>query len=461
MLLDHHLFTMSLLDSLMNVNFSSAQRIMLVDNMSNPESHRDRCQQQVCQTANPGLDWDMIYNGSDLHPMANGSVIMTDNQNGLMEFAQILHVYMLPIVIIVGVLGNTVSIIVFTITQLKKQCASVHLAALAISDTGFLLTLFINWLSWVGVKIANKQPWCTLMIYLTYVCSFLSVWIVVAFTVERFIVVCFPLRRRHILRMRRAKAVVSVISVFAILAYSFLFWTTGIIRHGNKNYCMTYAKFQRALVIITHIDTVVTLVVPSFGIITLNSMIFIAIYRASKTFNRTISTQRSYYTHTVNHHDMSHISHDSNSTKTGASMEGINLVVTTNNHVPRDSLTIQSRRQMKSTKMLLIISSVFVLLNLPSHAFRIRLTVLQLLGHYRTTLHDQAIQQLLEFIYYVNFAINFFLYSLCGENFRRCFMSLVKDIKLRFCKLLGLVSGENEPTLNVIETHQTIETTAL
>lgn len=42
-----------------------------------------------------------------------------------------------------------------------------------------------TWFELVDIPVFNKNGFCQLFVYIKYVCSFLSVWFVVAFTVER------------------------------------------------------------------------------------------------------------------------------------------------------------------------------------------------------------------------------------------------------------------------------------
>uniref|UniRef100_A0A1B0BX38 G-protein coupled receptors family 1 profile domain-containing protein n=1 Tax=Glossina palpalis gambiensis TaxID=67801 RepID=A0A1B0BX38_9MUSC len=57
----------------------------------------------------------------------------------------------------------------------------------------------------------------------SYLASFCSSWFVVAFTVERFIAVMYPLKRQTMCTVRRAKIVLSGISVLGIL-HCIPFW---------------------------------------------------------------------------------------------------------------------------------------------------------------------------------------------------------------------------------------------
>ena len=97
-----------------------------------------------------------------------------------------------------------------------------------------------------------------------------------------------------------------------------------------------------------------------------------------------------------------------------------------------DTRKSAQRKHIKSTKMLLIISSVFLLMNLPAHVFRIRQLVLQMMKTtFRPTADEEAIGDLANLIYCANFAINFFLYSLCGEKFRRCVKNYLLTFRIR------------------------------
>ena len=58
-----------------------------------------------------------------------------------------LDYYLVPVVIGIGLLGNTLSFMVFVFTNLKTLSSSVYLAALSISDSGFLICVFFSWVS--------------------------------------------------------------------------------------------------------------------------------------------------------------------------------------------------------------------------------------------------------------------------------------------------------------------------
>ncbi|XP_065087235.1 neuropeptides capa receptor-like, partial [Ochlerotatus camptorhynchus] len=117
--------------------------------------------------------------------------------------------YYTPALVVSGSIGNILSVLVFFHTKLKKLSSSYYLAALGISDTCFLLGLFVTWLSFFQIHIYTREGYCQLFTFSSGLSSFLSVWYVVAFTFERFIVVLYPLKRQSWCTVRRAKLVIA------------------------------------------------------------------------------------------------------------------------------------------------------------------------------------------------------------------------------------------------------------
>ncbi len=78
------------------------------------------------------------------------------------------------------------------------------------------------------------------------------------------------------------------------------------------------------------------------------------------------------------------------------------------------------------TKTLLIVSFAFILLNSPYRASKlisyIRMT---LTGHYVYSNLEYAINEVLISLYFTSYSVNFFLYSLCGKKFRSSLQALV------------------------------------
>ncbi|XKL59564.1 hypothetical protein PGB90_000580 [Kerria lacca] len=81
---------------------------------------------------------------------------------------QLIQLYYTPVLVILGSIGNIISVFVFFNTKLRKQSSSYYLAALAISDTGFLITQFISWLNLVDLPLFKKSGYCQMTIYTSH-----------------------------------------------------------------------------------------------------------------------------------------------------------------------------------------------------------------------------------------------------------------------------------------------------
>uniref|UniRef100_A0A915J8Q3 G-protein coupled receptors family 1 profile domain-containing protein n=1 Tax=Romanomermis culicivorax TaxID=13658 RepID=A0A915J8Q3_ROMCU len=101
--------------------------------------------------------------------------------------------YYMPTMISLGLVGNSICILVFALTRLKSMPSCRMLASLAAVDLG---AIFISLLHLVGGKATSSTNGaCQILFYAYNVFCFLSVYFVCAFTLERYLAVRFPLRR--------------------------------------------------------------------------------------------------------------------------------------------------------------------------------------------------------------------------------------------------------------------------
>ena len=327
-----------------------------------------------------------------------------------------IHLYCTPPIIVIGLVGNCLSFLVFTRTNQRHLSSSVYLAALAVVDSTFLLQLMLLWPTYLRVFLIHQQGLCQLVIYISYVASFLSVWIVVAFTVERFIVCMDPLRRSTMCTTGRAKIVVISLSVFALVAYSYNMWTSTVMvnKHSYKE-CMIRAQFQSLVDVIGLIDSFITLVLPVLAIIAMNMKIIGKILDfKDQPGNSSSSILRKGSSNSFQNSKLS-------------SDDGCDSGL-------RQSYSSRGRSQMKVTKMLLVVSTIFLILNVPSHVVRVYDTFQTFFNpSYRPPKYLLLCQQFFTFLFNCNFSVNFFLYSLCGTSFRKALSALMRRYWLNVC----------------------------
>jgi hypothetical protein len=214
--------------------------------------------------------------------------------------------------------------------------------------------------------------------------------------------VAYPLKRSQYNSASRARYVILLLTFLAILLYSSSLWTSGIetaksersISPLYETRCVTlrhWLKFTRQMNII---DFFLTFIIPFLTIVTLNTLIILKSGQYDRLLERNYIQPSTYILHNLLEHRLR-----------------------------------RSKYHRRITKMLLIISTTFLLLNTPMHLLKIYYFFLSdddTNDDKNST--ESTIEMLTFYLFYTNFSINFFLYSLCGKNFRSCLMELIKHL---------------------------------
>ena len=78
-----------------------------------------------------------------------------------------------------------------------------------------------------------------------------------------------------------------------------------------------------------------------------------------------------------------------------------------------------SQAQVRATKLLVWVASVFLVLYLPSHALRLYLLIRVSTEGRLYSERLMLAQQICQCIYYINFAVDFFVFTVTSKSFRR------------------------------------------
>ncbi|KAL8594294.1 hypothetical protein ACOMHN_000996 [Nucella lapillus] len=144
---------------------------------------------------------------------------------------KLLRLYVPPFLLVLGIFGNICSFFILRHKAMARQSTHHFLAALAVLDSCVLFVgLFRQWLGELtGGDLKNQGQWlCKAIVVLGYTCSNVAVWIIVAVTVERYIVVCHPLKASRVCNVTRAKRVVVGIVLLFLGINSHFLWTAGL-----------------------------------------------------------------------------------------------------------------------------------------------------------------------------------------------------------------------------------------
>lgn len=329
--------------------------------------------------------------------LPNTSIIFDDNidEHGMATYniAKIIRNICIPTIVFIGVFGNFVSMLVFASNYLRSSSSSTFLVALAFVDNVFLVCLFLSWLDGSVENILTSLPVCRIIAYSTYMSSFLSVWFVVGFTVERHIAICHPLHAKLFCTKVRERITVILLLIISVFLYHFSFWTTDVAIYPVERIarCSIDKSFIHFLNIVTWVDTVLTMLIPFVLICYMNIRVAFTAAKFQEKRKACLSLR------------------DAKSAKLG---------------------TFRSKQQMRVTRTLLLVSTTFLVLNLPSHVSKLsRLISVSTLNINMT---QYLIQEISQMLYYFSFSMNFFLYALYGKHFQKSLRFMYESLKLKF-----------------------------
>ena len=136
-----------------------------------------------------------------------------------------------PAIIIIGTIGNILSLLTVTYRHCRKSSFTVYLAALAITDTAYLyVSVLSEWLiNAFDINFGSfRNIWCKMAFFLSFLASHASSWLIVALTFERTFCTYFPSKTKTVCVPRTGYIVVStIIGVLLLMNVHLLYAVQG------------------------------------------------------------------------------------------------------------------------------------------------------------------------------------------------------------------------------------------
>lgn len=187
-------------------------------------------------------------NESDIDLLSNAISIIPSPSSSSSSSYKYIGMYMSLPIFLLGVVGNTLTVLVMRRRVFAKTTAAVYLTMLAVADTCLLVTgIPHEWLEWFSIDL-DTWP-CRIHRFLFYTSSDVGMWTIVLFTFDRFVAVCFPLQKRSVCAPRRAFVAFALIVLLWIIKNLHVFWTSGPeyndgVLWRRCGYLAAYADFE-------------------------------------------------------------------------------------------------------------------------------------------------------------------------------------------------------------------------
>ena len=317
--------------------------------------------------------------------------------------------YLPPIIVVVGTAGNILSFITVTNKHCKKSSFTTYIAAFAVVDTVYLLLVVLN--SWLHfVYDINLQEihivTCKLLEFLILFLGHSSSWLIASLTVERTFCTYFPHKVKTMCRPKTGYVVVglilgfiSALNIHELIGFIYQenqqdtnVTMCGFVNVRYKNFMMYYFSW---------IEFSLYFLLPVIVIITCNFATVIKIFRNSDTSR------------------MAH-AFDLNRKKRNRHLLVITLLV--------------------SFTYVVSISPVTLYLTLKPYLFK------DADYFFSSTQTEDIVSTIVYHLGFLNHAINFFLYILSGERFR-------KDLRAAFCKKVNRANQERTNISHILSAY--------
>ena len=324
---------------------------------------------------------------------------MVDQSDMHVHISYILFTFLSMVFVLIGCIGNTISMVVFSTKSIRKISSNVYLWVLSLSDTCYLLSALLSntiatlrciYFREYSFDIVNRSNvLCKLLQYCMDLFGDYSCLLILAFTVERYVACYHAIWFRNTCTVFKARLlclITLIVLAIAIAPYHVLYLGVHIVH----DVCTVSVGHEKEFIIFYIMEVVMLKIVPVFIIAVLNIFIIIKVRELSRK-------------------------------------KACRKSPTNSNRKPS-----KEDRNIQLTILLLLVSTSYVILYLPVLIHFITWG-LHRLGKVAVSRNSLIItQNYTRILYIMGFSINFFLYTLSGKVFRD------QLVQVLYCGCCGL-----------------------
>jgi len=188
--------------------------------------------------------------------------------------------YLVPVLVLVGWVGNTLSCIVMLKPHNRHISCCVYMAVLAVSDN---ICLYVALHTWIAGNLLGRSLSlyeCKYIVFMVHLFSHNGIMVIIAMTVDRFVAVRHPLTAASVCTPYRAKVTSCVIFVaMVIYCLQYFFFATLV---GQT--CVSMSMDSTFTQVLSITGICLSSVVPFTVLLVLNGFIISTIRGRSKSF---------------------------------------------------------------------------------------------------------------------------------------------------------------------------------
>ena len=331
--------------------------------------------------------------GLTSHPiMTENSTLETDTQDIILQetqsymtskVARYIAYYWFPVLIPLGLVGNTLSFLVMIKSNNRKVSTCFYMAAISINDSLLLCFGLHDWL--VGaLKVSQWREWeCKIAAYLDNLTLQCATYQVLAMTFDKYVAIKWPHRSVMYSAPRRTKVIILTIIISVIIYNLPHLYTTAVVAGA----CYGYSVKSILTKVFSWFTIVINAIIPFTLLIHMNYVIVKTVKNSRKMFRNSVASA------------------------------GVEI---------REKTMKSAENQL--TTMLLLVTTLFLILLLPTY---IRFIYVAFVSPDTPSkfANSMLISEISYKLYVTNSGINFFLYCISGHKFRNDLKEIVCCIR--------------------------------
>ncbi|KAH7722373.1 Protein F16C3.1 [Aphelenchoides avenae] len=347
--------------------------------------------------------------------------------------------HFIPIFCCVGIIGNCMALMLIrTNYWLRRLTSNIYLCTLSICGCLFLSTVMITWLdSTFGVPLySHSEVGCKMLTFMAHSCDFICVWMISWISCDRAIVLFRPGIRKRVCSKPFARNLVICTVLFSATLYGWCLVFAGLEpAPDGATYCGLNSDFQlggynlRELhIFFSLLDTILCTIVPSLLIMIVNSLSIYRYRQCMKIYSSGVLRVR--FLRVPPETEGQKMVEDTTTAKKfllSPQSQATNQYSSQSSRVTNGGKIRSS--DLTLSRSLLIVTSTFVLLNVPNYAFRLYEAIFDV----RPTHLWQFLFFMTYLLYYLHHAVLFYMYIFWSPQMKKQLMPTALKLLECYC----------------------------